>query len=135
MSLGLLGCCSFMVPAILVHEDWLCNTLFALASVCMGGFSSNHWALSQTLAGPEAAGKWTGFENCLGNFAGVLAPWVTGFALGETHSFLVATLIAAGASMLGVLGFSFVVGTPNQVQWHKERTPPHTGIAPESIGR
>ena len=133
VSLGVLGCALFMIPAILVREDWLCNILFALASVCMGGYSSNHWALSQTLAGPEAAGKWTGFENCLGNFAGVIAPWVTGFALGETHSFLVASLIASGVSLLGVLGFSFVVGSPNQVQWNKSALPLHTGSVPRSL--
>ena len=84
----------------------------------MGAFSSNHWAFSQTLAGPAAAGKWTGFENCLGNFAGVIAPWVTGLALHETHSFLVAILIACGVLLVGVLGFSLVVGAPNQVEWH-----------------
>ncbi len=133
VSFGLLGCGLFMLPAILVEQDWLCNIFFALASICMGGFSSNHWALSQTLAGPEAAGKWTGFENCIGNFAGVIAPWVTGWALHETHSFLVAILIASGVSMLGVLGFSFVVGTPNQVQWRKMVPPLHTENVPEIV--
>jgi ACS family D-galactonate transporter-like MFS transporter len=133
VSLGLLGCCIFMVPAILVTEDWLCNTFFALASVCMAGFSSNHWAFSQTLAGPEAAGKWTGFENCLGNFAGVIAPWITGLALRETHSFLVAVMVACGVLLLGVLGFSFVVGTPNQVVWHRDPLALDTENVPESV--
>lgn len=133
VSLGLLGCCVFIIPAILVKEDWLCNTLFALASVCMAGFSSNHWAFSQTLAGPEAAGKWTGFENCLGNFAGVIAPWVTGLTLNRTHSFLAAVLVASGVLLLGVLGFSLVVGTPNQVLWHPDPLTLHTKNVPESM--
>lgn len=128
VSIGLLGCCGFMIPAVLVKQDWLCTIFFVLTSICMGAFSSNHWAFSQTLAGPEAAGKWTGFENCLGNFAGVIAPWVTGWALHETHSFLVAILIACAVLLVGVLGFSFVVGSPNPVPWRTAQSPLHTEI-------
>jgi MFS transporter, ACS family, D-galactonate transporter len=134
VSVGLLGCCLFMIPAILVERDWLCIIFFTLASVCMGGFSSNHWAFSQTLAGPEAAGKWTGFENCLGNFAGVIAPFITGLALRETHSFFAAILIACGVLLVGVLGFSFVVGSPNQVRWHEGQDTVHTETVHTSDG-
>ena len=133
VSIGLTGCCLFMIPAVLVHENWIANILFTLASVCMGGFSSNHWAFTQTLAGPEAAGKWTGFENCLGNFAGVIAPWISGIALHQFHSFLIAFLIAGMVLLLGVLGFSFVVGTPNQVVWRPELPPVHTRNVPQPI--
>ncbi len=133
VSAGLAGCCLFMVPAVLVHQNWVSNMLFALASICMGGFSSNHWAFTQTLAGPEAAGKWTGFENCLGNFAGVIAPWVTGLALHQFHSFIVAFMIAGVVLLLGVLGFSLVVGEPNQVKWRAESLPLDTVVNRASV--
>jgi MFS-type transporter involved in bile tolerance (Atg22 family) len=110
-----------MFAAVLVQGEILSNTLLILAAVSMGGFSSNHWAFTQYLSGPEAAGKWTGFENCLGNFAGVVAPWLTGWALGVTHSFFTAFAIACGILLVGVLGYWFVVGRPERVTW--DRTP------------
>jgi MFS family permease len=46
------------------------------------------FAYSQTLAGPQAAGKWTSLQNGFGNFAGVTGPALTGFVLDKTGSFL-----------------------------------------------
>ena len=37
----------------------------------LGLFTSNVWAITQTLAGPLAAGRWTGFQNAIGNLGGV----------------------------------------------------------------
>ena len=41
-------------------------------------------AITQTLAGPRMAGRWTGWQNSLGNLAGVSAPAVTGFVIDYT---------------------------------------------------
>ncbi len=123
VSLGLLGCCAFLLPAVLVPQAVVSNALLVLACVSMGAFSSNHWALTQHLAGAEAAGKWTGFQNCMGNFAGVIAPYVSGFTLQRTHSFLPAFAIACGILLLGVIGYWFVIGTPKQTPWRLPVTP------------
>jgi len=117
VSFGLLGCCAFLLPAVLIPQPVASNTLLVLACISMGAFSSNHWALTQHLAGPAAAGKWTGFQNCMGNFAGVLAPYVSGFTLQTVHSFLPAFAIACAVLLLGVCGYWFVIGTPRQVFW------------------
>lgn len=117
VSLGLLGCCGFLLPAVLIADPITSNTLLVLACVSMGAFSSNHWALTQHLAGAEAAGKWTGFQNCLGNFAGVIAPYVSGFTFETMHSFLPAFAIACAILILGVCGYWFVIGTPRPVCW------------------
>ncbi|HTU47230.1 MAG TPA: MFS transporter [Bryobacteraceae bacterium] len=117
VSLGLLGCCAFLLPAVLVRQASLSTALLVLACISMGAFSSNHWALTQHIAGAEAAGKWTGFQNCMGNFAGVIAPYVSGFTLQRTHSFLPAFAIACAVLLLGVCGYWFVVGTPKQTIW------------------
>lgn len=121
VSLGLLGCCGFMLPAVLVKDDLAANVLLILASVAMGGFSSNHWAFTQYLSGARAAGKWTGFENCLANSSGVIAPWVTGWVLGRTHSFFAAFAIACGVLFAGVLGYWVVVGRPHEENWGNSR--------------
>jgi MFS transporter, ACS family, D-galactonate transporter len=123
VSAGLLGCCAFMLPAVLVKGEVAANVLLILASVSMGGFSSNHWAFTQFLSGRRAAGKWTGFENCLGNSAGVIAPWVTGWVLGRTHSFFAAFAIACAVLIAGVLGYWAIVGRPAEEKWGASYVP------------
>jgi MFS family permease len=112
---GLAGCCILMFSSVLVHDAWQSNILLILALVSLGAWSSNHWAFSQFLAGPETAGKWTALQNCIGNFAGVLGPMVSGFALKATHSFFSAFAIASAFQMLAVLGYWFIVGKPRQI--------------------
>jgi len=126
VSIGLFACCVFMLPAVLIEDAWLSNTSLVLACISMAGFSSNHWALTQTLAGPRGAGKWTGFENCLGNFAGVVAPYVTGVALRLTHSFFAAFAVACFVLLVGVLGYWKIVGKPQEVEWN-------TVVAPSNV--
>ena len=86
-------------------EQWS-TTLLILMFIAMGGWSSNHWALSQTLAGAGTAGKWT-HQNCVGNFAGIVAPYVTGYALDKTHNFLAAFAIASGMLLMAVVSYWF----------------------------
>ncbi len=118
VCLGLLGCCGFMLPAVWVSHELLANLLLIAAFIFMGAFSSNHWAFTQLLAGPHAAGKWTGLQNCLGNFAGMAAPYISGVALQATHSFFAAFAIACAILLVGVLGYSIVVGKPAEVTWN-----------------
>ncbi len=122
ISLGLLGCCAFMLPAVLIEQNLIFNLLIIAACISMGAFSSNHWAFTQRLSGAEAAGKWTGFENCIGNFAGVAAGLISGAVLGYTHSFFAPFAIACGLLVLGSVGFWIVIGTPIPVQWHTAGT-------------
>ena len=117
---GLLGCCGFMLAAVLAPDAIVSNVLLITASVVMGAWSSNHWAFTQRLSGAEAAGKWTAFQNCLGNFAGIVAPVVTGRVLYLTHSFFLAFAIACGVLVLGTVGYSVVVGAPRPVRWSRE---------------
>ena len=79
--------------------------------------TSNQWAVTQTLAGRSAAGRWTGVQNAFGNLAGVTAPWVTGVIVNQTHSYVLAFVAAALASVIGGLSFLFVVGKVEPVVW------------------
>lgn len=122
VSMGLLGCCAFLLSAVLVPEELLSNALIVLACISMGAFSSNHWALTQRLSGAEGACKWTGIQNCIGNFAGVIAPYISGLTLQITHSFFPAFAIACMVLILGVTGYWFVVGAPRQISWRRPVT-------------
>jgi MFS family permease len=115
MCLGLLACCPLMFAAVLAPTEQWSTTLLLLMFIAMGGWSSNHWALSQMLAGPATAGKWTGLQNCIGNFAGICAPWISGYAVDKTGSFFTAFAIASGLLLVSVLSYWFVIGKPRQV--------------------
>src|SRR5207248_10819869 len=55
ISTGLfMGC--LVLPAALVENRVICILLLVAASLCYGMCSSNIWAITQTLAGPAAAG-------------------------------------------------------------------------------
>ena len=84
---------------------------------CFGICTSNFWAITQTLAGPRAAGRWTGFQNCLGNMAGIVVPVVTGEALRYTHHFSAAFVAVAIVTFIGSAVWVFVVGRIEPVDW------------------
>lgn len=112
---GLSGCGALMLAAILVPGALWSNILLLAACVSMGAWSSNHWAYSQLLAGPETAAKWTGIQNGIGNLAGLVGPIVSGFVLKATHTFFAAFAITCAVLFIGVLAYWIVVGAPVQV--------------------
>jgi MFS transporter, ACS family, D-galactonate transporter len=97
-----------------------CLVMLVLGVISFGVTSSNVWAITQTLAGPQAAGRWTGFQNFIGNLAGVLAPALTGFVVGRTSHFYWAFAILLAVTIMGTLSWVFLVGPVEQVIWHKK---------------
>ena len=81
----------------------------------MGG--AGIFAFSQTLAGPEAAGRWTGLQNGFANLAGVVAPALTGFAVDQTGSFVAPMAITTVVLIVGAMAWVFIVGRVEQVNW------------------
>jgi MFS family permease len=108
-----LGLNSFCGPA-------LCIVLLWVGLMFFGMNSSNVWAITQTLAGPQAAGRWTGFQNFVGNLAGVVAPALTGFVLDRTGHFYWAFLVLTGVGLIGTASWVFLVGPVEQVAWDKK---------------
>jgi MFS transporter, ACS family, D-galactonate transporter len=88
-----------------------------VASAAFGLNASNVWAITQTLAGPRAAGRWTGLQNFVGNLAGVAAPAVTGFVVDRTGNFVWAFVITGVISILGAASWVFLLGRIKPVQW------------------
>jgi MFS transporter, ACS family, D-galactonate transporter len=81
----------------------------------MGG--AGIFAFSQTLAGPQAAGRWTGLQNGFANLAGVVAPALTGFAVDRTGSFVTPMVITALVLTVGAMAWVFIVCRVEQVSW------------------
>lgn len=116
---GLLAC-TLILPAVMVPNPWVCLALLTLVCLFYGMTSSNQWAVTQTIAGPSAAGKWTGLQNAFGNLAGVTAPWVTGAIVSGTGRFFYAFLAVSVVVVLGALSFLFVVGPVTPLEWERK---------------
>ncbi len=91
-----------------------------MAAIGYGICSSNLWAITQTLAGPRAAGRWTGVQNFMGNLAGILAPALTGRVVDRTGEFFWAFIIVAAVCLLGTLCWFFFVGQVRPVIWESQ---------------
>ena len=98
----------------------LCIVMLFLGVIFFGAFASNLWAITQTLAGPQAAGRWTGFQNFVGNLAGIVAPALTGLVLDRTGQFYWAFAILTAVAIVGTLCWFFLVGPVEPVVWHKK---------------
>jgi ACS family D-galactonate transporter-like MFS transporter len=95
--------------------------------------------VTQTLAGPHAAGRWAGVQNFVGNFAGGVGPMLTGYLVGRTGLFYWPFVIAAVVSWVGALSWVFAVGPIEPVDWEKtigaprfriDATPATGGVRP-----
>jgi ACS family D-galactonate transporter-like MFS transporter len=93
--------------------------LLLLAFGAGGMCGSNIWAITQTIAGPKMAGRWTGLQNLLGNLAGIIAPTVTGFVIDYTGRFIVAFAIMAVVAILAALSYFFVIGPVQEIAWEQ----------------
>ncbi len=94
-------------------------TMLVLGVIFYGVSSSNLWAIPQILAGPRAVGRWVGFQNFVGNLAGVVAPAITGFLLQRTGHFYLAFVVLTCVALTGTASWIFIVGPLEQQVWHK----------------
>jgi len=117
-GLGLASCLIF--SGFLTGNQVASLALLAISCVGYGAFSSNHWAITQTLAGPAMAGRWSSLQNGVANFSGILAPWVAGLVLARSGSSRLAFSIAGAMTLTGALAWAFLVRRVEPVNWQKE---------------
>jgi ACS family D-galactonate transporter-like MFS transporter len=112
---------TLMLPSAIVNNLTASMGLLIAAYCAFGLFSSNHWAITQTLAGPAAAGKWTGLQNFCANCAGVTAPYITGLIVAKTGSFYMAFLSASVVLVVGALSYLLIVGKVQPIVWPEQK--------------
>lgn len=96
-------------------------TVLLVASGFTVGLSGTMvFTIGQTLAGPRAGGRWMGFQNMVGNFAGIVAPIVTGIVVDWSGSFAAAFVVAAALSAVGVLSWRIIVQKIEPVDWSSQ---------------
>jgi MFS transporter, ACS family, D-galactonate transporter len=106
-----------ILPVAVVRDENIAMTLLLASCVFYGIFAPNLFSMTQTMAGPRAAGKWTGFQNGFGNLAGVAAPWITGWVVQQSGQFYWAFVVAAAMALAAAAFYIFGVGTIEQVDF------------------
>ena len=110
---GTVGC---MLCIAFGTLPWALAGIFVY-QVLTGAASAGVYAIPQILAGPSASGRWVGIQNACGTFAGVIAPWLTGRLVDETHHFTSAFVIAALVSIAGLVGWVWMVPRLAPLDW------------------
>ncbi len=105
------------VPA--VHSDLAAMAILMTASLSYGIYCSSHWTMTQTLAGPAAAGRWTGVVNFISNLAGIVAPIVTGRIAEQNGHFFWAFFTTAAVGVIGSLIYFFGFQKIEPVPWRR----------------
>ena len=113
---GLTGAIVIIGVPLLENQN---ASLYVLIFACIsfGCYSSHPWLISQTLAGPAAAGRWSGMQNAVGNLAGVIAPWLTGRIVRDTGHFVYAFVVVSVILGLGAASYLLLIGRIEPIVW------------------
>jgi MFS transporter, ACS family, D-galactonate transporter len=115
---GGLSVASSMMLLELVHRsEALSLAVLTIACVGYGAFASNHWAITQTLAGPMMAGRWSSLQNGVANLSGIVAPWVAGLIVEKNGSARMAFVVAGAVALAGACLWGFLVQRVEPVEW------------------
>ena len=114
-TIAAIGLAIFAIAGAESYLIWLVVT-----GVGAGIAGSGIYAYCQILAGPRAAGTWTGLQNGLANFAGIIAPAVTGFLVDQTGNFRTALALSAAVTAAGALGWTLLVPRVEPIPWTQQ---------------
>ena len=114
LCVGLISASTLLLLSA-ISPDRLSIILLLTACFAFGLGAPHNFAVSQTLAGPALAGTWTGLQNFIGNFAGIVAPPITGYIVDRTGNFFWAFVLTTAIAWTGALVWLFLVGPVEQV--------------------
>jgi MFS transporter, ACS family, D-galactonate transporter len=117
---GGVGLSGIFLAFAVVSGPRLCVALVILGVVAFGISASNIWAITQTLAGQRATGRWVGFQSFFGNLSGMVAPAVTGYILQRTGHFFWAFMIVAAVAFASAASWFLLVGRVEPVIWGRK---------------
>lgn len=106
--------------------------MLLLACASFGLVAPNLFAVAQSLAGADAAGRWVGIQTSLGNIPGLIAPFLTGILVDRTGSFVLPFVVAGVLQLLAAASWVYGVGPVSQIDWARRGHPlvqPSSSIA------
>jgi len=114
VSMASVGICLLgtMIASATTFPFWL-----LVLGAAFGIGSPMVFATGQAFAGPHAAGRWIGFQNFIGNLAGVFGPALTGWLVDRTGSFDAPFELAVGVALFGALCWTLIVPRVLAVEW------------------
>lgn len=116
LVIGLGGAGTVLILCVIAAPSM--SVVFLLLSSALYGISNpNIFAAAQILAGPRAAGKWMGFQNFMGNFAGIVAPVLTGLLVEKTGHFFWPFAVTGAVCWIGSFSWIYIVGPIEPVDW------------------
>ena len=121
MGLAQLSAIACMLCMAIGPRPMALACIFLYQGLC-GAQSPGVFAIPQILAGPAAAGRWVGIQNTLGNLAGILAPALTGWTIQNTGHFTTAFVLAAAVSVVGFVGWVFLIPPLRPIQWDAQES-------------
>jgi ACS family D-galactonate transporter-like MFS transporter len=133
MGVGM-ACNGLFLVGCAAAPSRLLVALLLLTGASFGLVSSNLNAVTQTLAGPHAVGRWMGAQNFVANLAGAVAPALTGFLVGRTGHFYWPFLITSVIAWVGAVQWVVVVGPVEPVVWKTQQMAAPYTIFPDEQG-
>jgi MFS transporter, ACS family, D-galactonate transporter len=120
LASGGLVLASTLILFSLVRENApLALCFLAIACIGHGAYASNHWAITQTLAGPVMAGRWSSLQNGVANFSGIVAPILTGWIVQTYGSARLAFMATGVVALAGGLSWGLLVRRVEPVKWEE----------------
>jgi ACS family D-galactonate transporter-like MFS transporter len=100
---------SSLLLLLFVHSLTAVFAVLICSLLGLGLASANYWAMTQTISPARVIGRVIGYQNTVANLAGICAPIVTGYLVGEAKDFRMAILFAGSALLLACAAFAFLV--------------------------
>jgi len=110
-----------LIPILPIQGCLIC--LFAY-EVSLGLSSPQYFMIPQLMAGPRGVARWVGIQNMIGNFPGIIGMVFAGVLIdASAGSYFSAFLVAGLVNVLGLIGWVFMLGRIEPVDWDRKSSP------------
>jgi ACS family D-galactonate transporter-like MFS transporter len=100
---------SSLLLLLVVHSVTAVFVVLVCSLLGLGLASANYWAMTQTISPANVIGRVIGYQNTVANLAGICAPILTGYLVGESKDFRMAISFAGVSLLLACGAFAFLV--------------------------
>ena len=102
---------SVIIGAVFAQSAMVAIVLLSISYAAVISASTGIWAIPGDIAQHKnQVGTIGGIQNTFSNIAGIVAPIITGWLFGITHSFVLPLTISGVLAIVGAASYWFVVG-------------------------
>jgi ACS family D-galactonate transporter-like MFS transporter len=84
-------------------------TTLIISFIGIGFAGTNYWALTQLVSPLDIIGRVVGYQNTIGNIAGICAPLLTGLLVARAGTFRAAIVVASASFVLGAITYLVMI--------------------------